>query len=72
MTTDDNYMVFGLLLDNGRVSPVGWRYGDFSNRDVRYMTKKFKHDPDVVDGRTWRWHVLYDSISDMQKSLPRI
>jgi len=68
----NDYMVLCLLVDNGRVSPLGWRMGEFSKREIRREYRRFKNDSDVVGGVALPYRRLYETSSEMKKEIPEI
>lgn len=51
---------------------LAYTKGELSKRDVRRLTKKFRHDADVVEVETSPWQRFYDSIEEMKKDVPEV
>jgi len=68
MKTD--YMVLCLRVGKHNVSPLGWRAGEFSKREIRRECRRFKNDSDVIGGVALPYNRLYETPSEMKKEIP--
>lgn len=66
-----NFRVICLQLDCGQVQPLAWTANKPSVRRLRKLTRKFRHDPDVVKPCAMHWLRLYRTIREMQSELPQ-
>jgi hypothetical protein len=63
------YQVLTLQTDKG-YEILAYRKGEFSKRDVRRLTKKFRNDSDIVRVGVSSWERFYDSIEEMKNDVP--
>lgn len=67
-----NLVVLGLLLRDRSISPLGWRNGDFSKKEIRRLTKKFKKDDDVLMGIAIDYRRIYPDKQSVMVTLPEV
>ena len=65
------YQVLTLQTDKG-YEVLAYTKGEFSKRDVRRLTKKFRNDADVIGVGASTWQRFYDSIEEMKKDVPEV
>ena len=65
------YQVLTLQTDKG-YEVLAYTKGEFSKRDIRRLTKKFRNDADVIGVGASRWQRFYDSIEEMKKDVPEV
>jgi hypothetical protein len=65
------YQLLTLQTDKG-YEVLAYTKGEFSKRDVRRLTKKFRNDADVIKAGTSTWERFYDSVEEMKKDLPEV
>ena len=70
-TTDMTYQLLALKTESG-FDLLAYTKGEFSKKEVRRLTKKFRNDADVVDAFSCRWERFYDTVEEMKQELPKI
>ena len=65
------YQLLMLQTDKG-YEVLAYTKGEFSKRDVRRLTKKFRNDADVIKATTAAWERFYDSTEEMKKDVPEV
>lgn len=65
------YKILALQTENG-YELLAWRKGDFSNKEVRRLTKKFRNDADVLTARVFGWERFFNTPTDMKKELVEV
>lgn len=65
------YQVLALKTNQG-YELLAYTKGEFSKRDSRRLTKKFRKDADVTSATALTWERFYDTVEEMKKELPEV
>ena len=65
------YKILTLQTEKG-YELLAWRKGDFSNKEVRRLTKKFRNDADVIGPSVFSWNRFYSTVEEMKQDLREI
>lgn len=65
------YQVLTLQTDKG-YELLAYTKGEFSKRDIRRLTKKFRKDKDVLGATALNWQRFYDTVEEMKKDLTEV
>lgn len=65
------YQVLTLQTNEG-YEVLAYTKGEFSKRDIRRLTKKFRKDADVISADASHWRRFYNTIEEMKKDLPEV
>ena len=66
-----NYQVLTLQTDKG-YELLAYTKGEFSKRDIRRLTKKFRKDADVISAGASRWERFYNTVEEMKQDLREV
>lgn len=66
-----DYKILALHTEDG-FELLAWRKGDFSKKEIRRLTKKFRNDADVLTARVFVWQRFFGSTSEMKKELSEV
>ena len=65
------YQVLTLQTNKG-YEVLAYTNGEFSKRDIRRLTKKFRKDADVIRAGASTWERFYNTVEEMKKDLPEV
>lgn len=64
-----NPYVFGVRLDDGKCSLIGWSDTKLSTKQLRSVCSRFKNDSDVVGTVQLPYERFFDTKREMKKEL---